>query len=180
MKATGIVRRIDDLGRIVIPKEIRKSVGILDGDSVEMYIEKGGKIVLQKCSEIENYNLFINNYIKTLSESSGNIVCLADREKIISIAGCENEILGKRISSKLLGVMEKDSIHIARKSDSRYIEVVDGMENRYEHQLIKPIVFESKVIGAIIMFSKDRNKAMTEIERKIVETASIFLSKEMI
>ena len=76
--------------------------------------------------------------------------------------------------------MEKDSIHIARKSDSRYIEVVDGMENRYEHQLIKPIVFESKVIGAIIMFSKDRNKAMTEIERKIVETASIFLSKEMV
>src|SRR5690554_683786 len=99
MKATGVVRRIDDLGRIVIPKEIRRSLRIREGDSLEIYTDGTNSITFKKYSPVESINNFIFQYVEALNVSSKKDIIITDTEKIVAVSGnVKKDLIGKKIS----------------------------------------------------------------------------------
>ena len=110
MKATGIVRRIDDLGRVVIPKEIRRTLRIREGDPLEIFTDREGEIILKKYSPIGELGLFAKQYAESLAQTTGLMVCIADRDAVIAAAGgAKKDYMGKAISHQL-----EDAIQIGR------------------------------------------------------------------
>ena len=98
MKATGIVRRIDDLGRVVVPKEIRRTMRIREGDPLEIYTDREGEIILKKYSPIGEMGIFAKQYADTLGQATGHIVCISDRDQVIAAAGtAKKDIIEPRI-----------------------------------------------------------------------------------
>ena len=107
MKATGIVRRIDDLGRVVIPKEIRRTMRIREGDPLEIYTTKDGEVIFKKYSLLGGLEDFAAQFCDTLSHSTEFTAAVTDRDAIIAVAGVgKRELLGKTISEPLERIME--------------------------------------------------------------------------
>ena len=101
MKSTGVVRRIDDLGRIVIPKEIRRSLRIREGDSLEIYSEGSEGITLRKYSQVESIESFINQYVEAIYSTTKKEIIVTDTEKVIAAAGSfRKDIILTNISVK--------------------------------------------------------------------------------
>ena len=108
MKATGIVRRIDDLGRVVIPKEIRRTMRIREGDPLEIYTDNDGEVIFKKYSPIGELSAFATQYAEVLSKIGGYPVVVCDRDHVISVAGIpKKELLERRVSPALEEVMEQ-------------------------------------------------------------------------
>ena len=108
MKATGIVRRIDDLGRVVIPKEIRRTMRIREGDPLEIYTEKDGEVIFKKYSPIGELGDFAANYVETLAKARGHCSCITDRDNVIAVSGLpKKELIEKPVSSELENVMNE-------------------------------------------------------------------------
>ena len=127
MKATGIVRRIDDLGRIVIPKEIRRTLRIRETDPMEIYTDIDGQIVLKKYSPMGDITAMAEEYVKTLAENTGMTAAITDRDHVIAAAGNEKKyILGKQISRELNAVMDERKSVMAGCTDTSYVSVVSG------------------------------------------------------
>lgn len=140
MKATGIVRRIDDLGRVVIPKEIRRTLRIREGDPLEIFTDREGEIILQKYSPIGELGEFAKHYAEALSQTSGHIACITDRDQIIAIAGGRKDLMSKPIHEDLGNAMEaRETISADDKSD-KYCKITDGEDFSYE--TISPIISE--------------------------------------
>ena len=98
MKATGIVRRIDDLGRVVIPKEIRKTLRIREGDPLEIFTDKDGEVILKKYSPIGELSEFAVQYAETLAKTSGHVACITDKDSVIAVSGApKREFLDKNM-----------------------------------------------------------------------------------
>jgi AbrB family transcriptional regulator (stage V sporulation protein T) len=106
MKATGIVRRIDDLGRVVIPKEIRRTLRIREADPLEIFTDREGEIILKKYSPIGEMGTFAKQYADSIAQVSGHIALISDRDQFIAVAGGMKNLLGKNISSQLEDVIE--------------------------------------------------------------------------
>ena len=107
MKATGVVRRIDDLGRIVIPKEIRRTLHIKEGDPLEIFTDKEGEIILKKYSPIGELSEFATGYAETLSKTTGHIACITDKDTVIAVSGgSKKEFLEQSLSPELEKVIE--------------------------------------------------------------------------
>ena len=180
MKATGIVRRIDDLGRIVIPKEIRRTLRIREGDPLEIFTDREGEIILKKYSPIGELGSFAKEYAESLAQSAGHITCIVDKDQIIAVSGgSRKEFMEKHISDELEQVLNTRNTHIATRNDSDFVPIVDdenGHNDIYSAELIVPIICEGDVLGAIIMLG---NKSMGEVEGKLAQTAAGFLSKQM-
>ncbi len=178
MKATGIVRRIDDLGRVVIPKEIRKTLRIREGDPLEIFTDREGKIVLKKYSPIGELGNFAKEYAESLAQNAGHTTCIIDKDQIIAVSGGgKKELLEKHISSKLEKVINERNTHIADRTDSNFIPITEDDVKTYNHELIAPIISEGDVMGAIVFLSND--KKMGEVEGKLAQTAAGFLGKQM-
>ena len=108
MKATGIVRRIDDLGRVVIPKEIRRTLRIREGDPLEIFTDHDGRVVLKKYSPVGELSAFAKEYADALAQATGHIACISDKDQIIAISGgSKKEFLDKNISSNLEKAIEE-------------------------------------------------------------------------
>ena len=179
MKATGIVRRIDDLGRVVIPKEIRRTLRIREGDPLEIFTDREGEIILKKYSPIGELGAFAKEYAESLAQSSGHITCIVDKDHIIAISGAsKKEFMDKNISPALEKVINNRSTIIHSRNESDFVPILeDDNEALYKNELITPIVSEGDVIGAIVMLSAD--KKMGEVESKLAQTAAGFLGKQM-
>ena len=179
MKATGIVRRIDDLGRVVIPKEIRRTLRIREGDPLEIFTDREGEIILKKYSPIGELGAFAKEYAESLAQSSGHITCIVDKDQIIAVSGgAKKEFMEKHISSALEKAINQRSTVSANRSEGGYIPILDEEDsNAYNNQLITPIIAEGDVLGAIIFLSPD--KKMGEVEGKLAQTAAGFLGKQM-
>ena len=107
MKATGVVRRIDDLGRVVIPKEIRKTLRIKEGDPLEIFTDKEGEIILKKYSPIGELTEFATGYAETLAKTTGHIACITDKDTVIAVSGgSKKEFLEQNISVNLVPVKD--------------------------------------------------------------------------
>ena len=179
MKATGIVRRIDDLGRVVIPKEIRRTLRIREGDPLEIFTDREGEIILKKYSPIGELGTFAKEYTESLAQSSGHITCIVDKDQIIAVSGgAKKELLEKHISAELEKAINTRNSHFASRSDANYVPILeDEPENLYNNQMITPIMAEGDVLGAIIFLSPD--KKMGELETKLAQTAAGFIGKQM-
>jgi AbrB family transcriptional regulator (stage V sporulation protein T) len=183
MKATGIVRRIDDLGRVVIPKEIRRTLRIREGDPLEIFTDREGGVILKKYSPIGELSDFAKEYTESLQQSIGNIVCISDKDSIIAVSGApKKEYMDKRISEDIERVMEERKTVVRRsKNEGKgypiYSDEDDG--SKYSSQVISPIIAEGDPIGAVIIFSKEPDAVMGDLEAKLAETAASFLGKQM-
>ena len=183
MKATGIVRRIDDLGRIVIPKEIRRTLRIREGDPLEIFTDREGEVILKKYSPIGELGDFAKEYADSLHESIGHIVLISDRDAIIAVSGApKKEFMDKPISPNIEKIMEdRKTAHFNHAGEGKYIKITideDGPP-KFTSQVITPIIAEGDPIGTVIILSKEKDSAMADLERKLAETASAFLAKQL-
>ncbi|MGI6486282.1 MAG: stage V sporulation protein T [Tepidanaerobacteraceae bacterium] len=184
MKATGIVRRIDDLGRVVIPKEIRRTLRIREGDPLEIFTDREGEVILKKYSPIGELGDFAREYADSLHDSVDHIACIADRDAIIAVSGApKKEYLDKSISSDVEKIMdERKTVLIGRTSGNEYVKITDDEEDgkiKHTSQVITPIIAEGDPIGAVILLSKDPDNTMGDLEVKVAETAAGFLARQM-
>jgi len=179
LKATGIVRRIDDLGRVVIPKEIRRTLRIREGDPLEIFTDREGEIILKKYSPIGELGAFAKEYAESLAQTSGHITCIVDKDQIIAVSGAaKKEFIEKHISASLEKAINQRNVVSAARGDSNFVPILeDDVAESYKHELITPIISEGDVLGAIIFLSGD--KKMGEVEGKLAQTAAGFLGKQM-
>ncbi len=179
MKATGIVRRIDDLGRIVIPKEIRRTLRIREGDPLEIFTDREGEIILKKYSPIGEMMTFAKQYAESLSQVSGHIALIADRDQFIAVSGGFKNLLGKSISKQLEEKMENRETLIAAKGDKHFINISEEAAAECEQEALTPIICEGDVIGAVILVENDGKSKMGDVEQKLIMSAAGFLGRQM-
>lgn len=182
MKATGIVRRIDELGRVVIPKEIRRTLRIREGDPLEIFTDRTGEIILKKYSPIVALSDFSREYTESLYRSLGHVACICDKDTIISVSGAsKKEFLDKPISAQMEQLIDKRQKVVISRDTGKFIPLTDDTEENepYHSQAIAPILCEGDVIGAVILLSKDPQYKMGEMELKVSETAANFVGKQM-
>ena len=179
MKATGIVRRIDELGRIVIPKEIRRTLRIREGAPLEIFTDREGEIILKKYSPVGELGTFAKEYAESLAQTAGHITCIVDKDHIIAVSGGpKKDFLEKHISDAMEECINSRNILNAKRNEENFVPVLeDDDESAYNYQLITPIISESDVIGAVVFLSQD--KKMGEVEGKLAQTAAGFLAKQM-
>lgn len=176
MKATGIVRRIDDLGRVVIPKEIRRTLRIREGDPLEIFVDRDGEVILKKYSPISELSDFAKEYADALFDSLGHPVLICDRDTFIAVSGgSKKEYLNKSVSDLIERAMEERNSVL--ETEEKEVSIADGNEETVKSYTIGPIVANGDPIGAVVIFSKER--ALGEVEQKAVETAAGFLARQM-
>ncbi|MEG2441548.1 MAG: stage V sporulation protein T [Acetivibrio sp.] len=178
MKATGIVRRIDDLGRVVVPKEIRRTLRIREGDPLEIFTDHEGEIILKKYSPIGELGQFAKHYAESLAQTTGYIICIADRDAFIAVAGGKRDLIMKAISKELEEVMEERKPVLAMEGSREYCKIAAQEENE-NCQVIAPILCEGDAIGAVIILAKDAKTEFGEMEEKLAASAAGFLGKQM-
>lgn len=179
MKATGIVRRIDDLGRVVIPKEIRRTLRIRESDPLEIFTDREGEIILKKYSPIGEMTTFAKQYAESLSQVSGHIAMIADRDQIIAVAGGMKNAVGKAVSPELEEKANDRECVFATKKDKQFVPITRENIEEYEQEAIVPILCEGDVIGAVMLLSKNERGKMGEVEQKLLQSAAGFLGRQM-
>lgn len=180
MKATGIVRRIDELGRIVVPKEIRRSLHIREGDPIEIFTDRDGQIVLKKYSPIGELSIFAQEYVDATAQILGCPVCVTDRDQIIAVSGMpKKDLLGKPLHKQLEEAINDREAIMARKGEKKYIQITGDNDDVYDGQIVQTIICEGDAIGAVVILNKEGNSPLTETERKVAVIAANFLGKQM-
>lgn len=179
MRATGIVRRIDDLGRVVIPKEIRRTMRIRESDPLEIFTDKEGEIILKKYSPIGEMSSFAKQYVDSLAQVSGHGAMIADRDQFIAVSGGYKNYLGKYISRSLEEKINNRESILAAKGDRSFISICDDQSDDYVSQAICPIICGGDIIGAVILVGNDSKSKMGEVEQKLVMSAAGFLGRQM-
>ena len=179
MKATGIVRRIDDLGRVVIPKEIRRTLRIRVGDPLEIFVDRDGEVIFKKYSPIGELNAFATQYAKTLYKTCDISVIICDRDSVIASAGLpKKEYTDKSLSEDLEAIAEGRSFYTYRQGDAKVFPLRDG-SNHYV-SCAMPITSEGDIIGIIASLSpSEADKAPESVEQKLIQTAASFLGRQM-
>jgi AbrB family transcriptional regulator (stage V sporulation protein T) len=178
MKATGIVRRIDDLGRVVIPKEIRRTLRIREGDPLEIFVDREGEVILKKYSPISELGDFAKEYAESLHETLNHITFITDRDNIIAVAGAsKKDYLEKPVGSLLESSMEGRKTSIET-NPGQHDLVKEGID-QFTSYVIAPIIAGGDPIGTVVLVSKEDDKKMGDIEVKLAETAAAFLAKQM-
>ncbi|GKH51779.1 AbrB family transcriptional regulator [Eubacteriales bacterium] len=178
MKATGIVRRIDDLGRVVIPKEIRRTMRIREGDPLEIYTDNDGEVIFKKYSPIGELGSFAAQYAEVLQRASGHAVVVCDRDHVIAVAGLpKKELLERRVSPSLEELMETRHPYALTDGESSRLQPVEGVD-RYA-SVAAPIVAAGDVCGSIMFLSGENDSVVGEAEVKLIAVAAGFLGKQM-
>lgn len=176
MKATGIVRRIDDLGRVVIPKEIRRTLRIREGDPLEIFVDHDGEVILKKYSPMSELGDFAKEYAESLAENSGKLTIISDRDVVIAVSGgAKKEFLDKRILSVPEKAMELRQTILEQNRGEPLTEGNEGLTAPY---VVAPIVAGGDPIGTIMLIAKERSP-IGEVEVKLAETAAGFLGRQM-
>ena len=182
MKATGIVRRIDDLGRVVIPKEIRRTMRIREGDPLEIYTDREGEVIFKKYSPIGELAGFAGEYAETLHKVCGISVLIFDRDAVIATAGVpRREYADKKMSEELEEIAERRQLYVRRSREERIPVVADG--GNHHLNCAMPIITEGDMIGCVCTVTSDEAQdapaISPESEAKLIQTAATFLSKQM-
>ena len=180
MKATGIVRRIDDLGRVVIPKEIRRTLRIREGDPLEIFTDREGEVILKKYSPIGELANFAGQYAESIAQALGCLVCICDTDQVITASGNgRKELQDKYISSALRQVMDGRKIVLASEGSRDYVRIVTEQEAVYAEEVIAPIICGGDSIGAVVLLNQDSKKEFGEPEKKVALCAAGFLGRQM-
>ena len=187
MKATGIVRRIDDLGRVVIPKEIRRTMRIREGDPLEIYTDREGEVMFKKYSPIGEMSSFAQQYAETLSKICSLSVVITDRDSVIACAGLpKKEYYEKRLSADLEKISENRQGYRYRAGD-RKLAIIDDASGTHFISCAFPIIADGDLIGTVVSAmtaqaageKKEENKN-EDVEYRLIQTAAAFLAKQHI
>ena len=178
MKATGIVRRIDDLGRVVIPKEIRRTMRIREGDPLEIFTDKDGELIFKKYSPIGELSDFAAQICDSLRKSTDGIAAICDRDAIIAISGsARRELLDKPVSPQLSQIMEdRGAYHHSSGGSSLPVSPAD---EKYCLSVAVPILSEGDVMGCVLFITPRGSAPAGEVEQKLAQTVALFLDKQM-
>ena len=182
MKATGVVRRIDDLGRVVIPKEIRKTLRIKEGDPLEIFTDREGQVILKKYSPIGELSEFATGYAEALAKTTGHIACITDKDTIIAVSGgSKKEFLEQDVSQELEKLMEDKEVYTSKDNSDMAMPITrnDTNEKKNKSQIVYPIISNGDTIGTVILMSKDSKTKMNEVEKKVAQSAATFLASQM-
>ena len=178
MKATGIVRRIDDLGRIVIPKEIRKTLKVKEGMPLEIYTDQEGGIILKKYLPFSEFSSLAEEYAECMVQQTGACAIITDREKVIAAAGGHGKIRGQSISERLERILDDRDEQLPVSERSRFIPVVEGMEAGGD-QIFSVIRSSGEILGAVFLQAKEPGRRLGELERKVAAIAAEFLGRQV-
>ena len=171
MKATGVVRRIDDLGRIVVPKELRRSMRIKEGESLEIFTEGTDRIVLKKYSPVQNVNEFVAEFVESIYASNKKDIVITDNEKVIAVAGnYRKDIIGKKITMRLEDRISKRQTQIINNDEK--IEIAENID-MHKPAIIKPINVYGDIIGCVIVSGNQ----IGEVEKSLAEFSGTFMSR---
>lgn len=181
LKATGIVRRIDELGRVVIPKEIRKTLRIREGDPLEIFTDRDGEVILKKYSPIGELSDFAAHVAESVQKTVGHITCVTDRDNVIAVfGGAKRDYLEKQLSNDVEKIIEDKSAVVLKLNVDRIITIVeDESDKHYSAQVIAPIIAEGDPIGSIIILSTEPGINLGDAERKVALSAANFLGRQM-
>ena len=178
MKATGIVRRIDDLGRVVIPKEIRRTMRIREGDPLEIFTNTDGEVVFKKYSPIGELSPFAMQYADVLSRAIGLPVLICDRDHVVACAGVpRKDYTDRRISRALEELMDNRQTHIARAGERERLQPIEGLD-RYA-AVAAPILAAGDITGAVCLMLPETGAIPGESDAKLIQVAAAFLGKQM-
>ena len=181
MKATGIVRRIDDLGRVVVPKEIRRTLGIREGTPLEIFTGKDGEVILKKYSPLGEIYTFAQNYAESLSQASGVLTCITDMEKVIAASGAgKKDVADQEISEEFVGLLEERRMVQKGVREKGMVPLLKYKNLDYLESLVCPVLTGGDVIGAVVFFLEEKEKgASKEICQKLAQCAATFLGSQM-
>ncbi len=176
MKATGIVRRIDELGRVVIPKEIRRTMHFREGDQLEIYTDAGGQVIFKKYSPMSEFSDFANNVAESVSNATKLSVLISDRDRCVAASGIpKKEVLEKKNSAKLEEIMEGRRQSVFSDKDAAY--AFDGTNQKM--CVAVPILSSGDINGAVVLAANDYVKSANESDIKLASVAAQFLGKQM-
>ena len=178
MKATGIVRRIDDLGRVVIPKEIRRTMRIREGDPLEIYTEKDGEVIFKKYSPMGELADFAAQICESLHKTTESTAIVCDRDTVIAVSGAaRRELQDKRVSAEVERIMEGRKVY-KYEQNAEWEPVLEG-EDKHCLSVAVPILSEGDVLGCVIFVSSKDGAPSGEIEMKLAQTVAGFLGRQM-
>lgn len=178
LKATGIVRRIDDLGRVVIPKEIRRTLHIREGDPLEIYTDTDGEVIFKKYSPVGELSPFASQYAEVLSRVTMLPTIICDRDHVVSVAGIsKKEYLERRVTQALEDLMESRRSFSQLENQNETFVPIEGIDKKAS--VVFPIMASGDVTGAVVLLTGDTDKTSSETEVKLVQTAAAFLGKQM-
>lgn len=178
MKATGIVRRIDDLGRVVVPKEIRRTLRIREGDPLEIFTDREGEIILKKYSPIGELSQFAGQYAESLAQSVGCLVCITDKDHVIAAAGSgKKEFDGKPISKQLESIIDERGNFQAEQGEKEFVKVTIDDMGEHTSEAVSTIICEGDAIGSVVLYGKEEK--MGDTEGKLAKVAAGFLGRQM-
>ena len=177
MKATGIVRRIDDLGRVVIPKEIRRTLHIKESDPLEIFTDRDGAVIFKKYSPMGELSDFAGQICQALNKTTGQLVAICDRDAVVTAAGsgCKS-IAEKPISKELELTLNARTLYHAP-IDAPGIDLTTDSEYRVE--IAAPILSEGDILGGVLFVTQGLQKTATDVEKKLAQTVALFLGKHM-
>ena len=180
MKATGIVRRIDDLGRIVIPKEIRRTMRIREGDPMEIFTSREGEILLKKYSPVGELGEFASVLAESMAQTLGELVCVTDRDYVIAAAGSgKKEVEGKLLSQELQGMIDQRVYRVSTREQKEFVKITQEEEGEFHRQAIATILSHGDCIGAVLVLGKENGANSDEVVLQVAKSAAGFLGKHM-
>ena len=179
MKATGIVRRIDELGRVVIPKEIRRTLRIKDGDPLEIFTDRDGEVIFKKYSPIGELAAFASQYAETLHKTCDLAVVICDRDSILACSGVsKKESSDKGLSEEFETIIEARNMYVRHEGDNKISVIRDGGSHFVSCAM--PIISEGDIVGCVAsLYEMNRENAADNVESKLIQTAAGFLGRQL-
>ncbi len=179
MQETGIVRRIDELGRVVVPKEIRKTLRIREGDPLEIYLDKD-RLVLKKYSPVNSVSSLAVAVANGIEEVLGKKCLITDTDNVLYISkGKQKELIGRSISKQMEEVLEsRKSVNESNVDGGTVIPLYDNDDFQYENQIIVPIISAGDCFGSVVIFDNEKSQKFSTNDLKIVQLGATFLSKQ--
>lgn len=178
MKATGIVRRIDDLGRVVIPKEIRRTLHIKESDPLEIFTDRDGAVIFKKYSPMGELGDFAGQICHALNKTTGQAVAICDRDAIVSTAGNGSRTIAEKPISK--------ELELTLKARTLYHAPIDApglmptnTDSDLRVEIAAPILSEGDILGGVLFLGQGQQKQVTDVEKKLAQTVALFLGKHM-
>ena len=170
--------RADDLGRVVIPKEIRRTMRIREGDPLEIYTDTDGEVIFKKYSPIGELSEFAAQYAEVLTKNVSSPVVICDRDHCIAAAGVsKKEVLERRVTPELEDSVDTHRLYALKQGDTRRIQPLEGVQ--YTAGIIAPIISSGDICGSVVFIAADEKYVPDESDITIAQIASGFLGKQM-
>lgn len=178
MKATGIVRRIDDLGRVVIPKEIRRTMRIREGDPLEIYTSSDGEVIFKKYSAMNEMAGNASQVAEVITKLAQCPVVVFDRDHVVAVAGAQKkEFNERRISQALEEFLEHRKSYLYHGENERRVMPVEGVDR--PALACVPILSSGDVTGAVAFLAAGNDLPANDVQANLIQAAAQFLGKQI-